>query len=386
MCKPMLVTLPFVLLLLDYWPLRRIRDQGSDVGRQLLRLLTEKIPLIALSAVSSIITFLAQRGALGWAEQIAMLARVKNALVSYVVYVWQMFWPANLAVFYPHPENRLLPWEIILALTVLVGITVAATILRKNAPYFITGWLWYVGMLVPVIGLVQVGWQSHADRYTYLPQIGLYIAGTWGVADLTASWRRQHILLGTAALLVIGALSWRAWIQTSYWRNSETLFTHAVAVTGNNDVAQNNLGTVCLQKGQLDEAIAHYKKAVAIKPESAEMQYNLGNALARKGDWADAIDCYQAALRRLPDSAKVHNNLGAALVRLGKSDDALEQFSEALQINRNYPEAHCNLGRMLARLGRRDEAVAHLREALRLKPGYEEARKQLRELGVTVVQ
>ena len=389
MCKPTLVTLPFVLLLLDYWPLRRIRDQRSDVGRQVLRLLMEKIPLLALSAVSNVITILVQRGAIGWAEQLPMLARINNALVSYIVYVRQMFWPAHLAVFYPHPENRLPSWEIILAAIVLVGITIAATILRKNAPYFITGWLWYLGMLVPVIGLVQVGWQGHADRYTYLPQIGLYIAGTWAVADLTVPWRRQRILLGAAALVVICALTGSAWIQTSYWRDSETLFTHALAVTTNNDVAQNDLGTVFLQKGDLDQAIAHYKEAVAIKPESAEIQYNLGNALARKGHWADAIASYQAALSTERDSvkaAKVRNNLGAALERLGKSDEALEQFSQALRINESYPEAHCNLGRMLAQRGRRDEAVAHFREALRLKPGYEEARRQLRELGVPVGQ
>src|SRR5437762_4869514 len=247
MSKPMLVTVPFVLLLLDYWPFRRIADQRSHPGHQLLSLLVEKIPLIALSAVSSTVTFLAQRGALGWTEQLPMLSRFNNAIVAYIIYMRQMFWPAGLAVFYPHPENRLPPWEISLALSVLIGITVAAVILRKKAPYLITGWFWYLGMLVPVIGLVQVGWQGHADRYTYLPQIGLYIAGTWAFADLTASWRRRRVLLGAAALLVIGALSCSASIQTSYWRNSETLFTHALAVTKHNDVAENNLGIIFLQ-------------------------------------------------------------------------------------------------------------------------------------------
>src|SRR4030095_6027287 len=157
-------------------------------------------------------------------------ARISNALTAYVVYIRQMLWPAELAVFYPHPENRLPIWEISLALIVLVGITAAAFVLRKRAPYFVTGWLWYLGMLVPVIGLVQVGWQGHADRYTYLPQIGLYIAVTWAVTDLTRSWRFQRAVLSGVALLIIGLLSWRAWVQTSYWRNSETLFTHALAV------------------------------------------------------------------------------------------------------------------------------------------------------------
>ena len=173
MSKPMLVTLPFVLLLLDYWPLRRIDDPRQGTARQVVHLAIEKIPLIALSAVSSVVTFLAQRGAIGWTEQLAISARINNAIVSYVIYIRQMFWPTNLAVFYPHPEHRLPIWEIGVALTILVAITVAAFFLRRKAPYLVTGWLWYLGMLVPVIGLVQVGWQGHADRYTYLPQIGL---------------------------------------------------------------------------------------------------------------------------------------------------------------------------------------------------------------------
>ena len=196
MSKPMLVTLPFVLLLLDYWPLERFETRRSNSGRRLSQLVLEKIPLIALSAASSIVTFLAQRGAIGWTEQLPVSARISNALVTYVIYIRQMFWPAGLAVFYPHPENRLPVLEISLAFIVLVGITSAAFVFRKKAPYFITGWLWYLVMLVPVIGLVQVGWQGHADRYTYLPQIGLYIAVTWAVTDFTRSWRFQRMALG----------------------------------------------------------------------------------------------------------------------------------------------------------------------------------------------
>jgi protein O-mannosyl-transferase len=222
MSKPMLVTLPFVLLLLDYWPLGRIRNGRSAVPRQLLRLVFEKILLMELSAVSSVVTFLAQRVAVGSVvEQSPILSRITYDPVSYVFYVWQMFWPANQQISYYHFANLQL-WEGILAATILGGITIVATILRKNAPYLITGWLWYIGMLVPVTGLA-LGGPAHFDHYTYLPQIGLYIAGTWAVVDLTASWRRQRIVLGTAALLVIGVLSWRARIQTSYWRDTETL-------------------------------------------------------------------------------------------------------------------------------------------------------------------
>jgi len=226
MSKAMLVTLPFVLLLLDYWPLGRIRKERSGVRHQLVRLVFEKILLMELSAVSTVVTFLAQRIAIGsLGEQSPILSRISSDPVSYVFYVWQMFWPAHLQITYDRFANLPL-WESILAATILVGITIAATILRKNAPYLITGWLWYLGMLVPVTGLA-LGGPAHADRYTYLPQIGLYIAGTWGVVDLTASWRRQRIVLGTAALLVIGVLSWRAWIQTSYWRDTETLYNHS---------------------------------------------------------------------------------------------------------------------------------------------------------------
>jgi hypothetical protein len=221
------VTLPFVLLLLDYWPLGRIKNERSAMRRQLLRLVFEKILLMELSAVSSVVTLLVQRVAVGsGGGELPILSRISNDLIGYVSYVWQMLWPANLQISYDRLANRPL-WQAILAATILVGITMAATILRKNAPYLIIGWLWYLGMLVPVTALVQGGWLAHADRYTYLPQIGLYIAGTWAVVDLTASWRRQRIVLGTAALLVIGVLSWSARIQTSYWRDTETLFNHA---------------------------------------------------------------------------------------------------------------------------------------------------------------
>jgi tetratricopeptide (TPR) repeat protein len=348
MSKPMLVTLPFVLLLLDYWPLGRIREGGSNVGRQLLRLLVEKIPLVAFSAVSGLVTFLAQRGALGWTEQLPILARINNALVSYVVYVRQMFWPANLAVFYPHPENRLASSEIILAVTVLIGITITATILRKNAPYLITGWLWYLGMLVPVIGLVQVGWQGHADRYTYLPQIGLYIAGTWAVADLAALWRRQRLVLGAAALLVIGALSWSAWIQTSYWRDSETLFNHALAVTTNNDVAQNNLGIVFLQKGQLAEAISRLQAAIDLRPENGPAHNNLAKALLQKGRLADAMVHYRKFLEIEPENVEARNIIGTALIQQGRVREAIEQWQDALAIEPENGNASSNLAWVFA--------------------------------------
>jgi tetratricopeptide (TPR) repeat protein len=364
MSKPMLVTLPFVLLLLDYWPLRRITEQRSDVGRHLLSLLLEKILLVALSAVSSVVTFLAQRGALGWTEQLPMLARVNNALVTYLVYVLQMFWPVNLAVFYPHPENRLAPWQISLALAVFIGVTMAAVILRKKAPYLITGWFWYLGMLVPVIGLVQVGWQGHADRYTYLPQIGLYIAGTWAVADLTASWRRRHIFLGAAALLVIGALSCCAWIQTSYWRDSETLFTHALAVTRHNDVAENNLGIIFLQKGQLDDAISRLQAAIDLRPENGPAHNNLAKALLQKGRIAEAMVHYRKFLEIEPQNVEARNILGTALIQQGRIREAIEQWQDALAIEPENGNAASNLAWVFATCP--DDSIRDGRRAVEL--------------------
>ncbi len=348
MSKPMLVTLPFVLLVLDYWPLGRIDGPRPDTARQLVRCTIEKIPLIALSAVSSIVTFLAQRGAIGWTEQLPFAARINNALVAYLVYIRQMFWPAKLAVFYPHPENRLPVWEITLALIVLVGITAAAFVLRKKAPYFITGWLWYLGMLVPVIGLVQVGWQGHADRYTYLPQIGLYVAVTWAVADLSRSWRLQRISLAAAAAVVLGTLTWRAWLQTSYWRDSETLFMHALAVTSNNDVALNNLGIIFLDKGQLDNAISKLQAAIDLRPENGPAHDNLAKALLQKGQVADAMVHYRKFLEIEPGNVEARNTLGTALIQQGRVREAINQWQEALAIQPDNGNAASNLAWVFA--------------------------------------
>ena len=341
MSKPMLVTLPFVLLLLDHWPLDRIR------GRFWKRV-AEKIPLLALSAISSIGTLVAQKGAVGWTEELPILERINNAIISYLLYIWQMVWPANLAVFYPHPENRLLPWEIISSLLLLVCVTAIAIALRKQRPYLITGWLWYLGMLVPVIGLVQVGWQGRADRYTYLPQIGLYIAITWTVADLTALWRRQRTILSTAAILTIGVLTWRAWAQTWYWRDSETLFKHALAVTTNNDVAENNLGIVYLRQGNVDEAISLLQAAVDLRPDNSPAHENLAKALLQKGKVADALIHYQKLLELQPDNIEVHNIVGTALIQQRRIREGVEEWEKVLAIQPDNGNAMSNLAWVFA--------------------------------------
>jgi protein O-mannosyl-transferase len=385
MCKPMLVTLPFVLLLLDYWPLKRFAPvtparSKSSVAPGWIRhsrsrqLFLEKIPLLALSAGSGIVTLLAQQRALGWIERLPLVWRLKNSAVTCIAYIWQMLWPVNLAVFYPHPENRLPGWEIILAVAVLVAVTLAGIALRKVRPYFITGWLWYLGMLLPVIGLIQVGWQSRADRYTYLPQIGLYILATWSIADLSARWRRQRELLSGGAAILLGILSWRAWVQTSYWRDSETLWTHALAVTSDNDVAQNNLGIVLLRRGQLDEAISRLATAVKLRPENAPAHDNLAKAFLQKGEVAKAMEHYRRLLEIQPDNAEAHNILGTVLVQQGRIREALDQWQETLAIQPENGNAKSNLAWVFATcpeasIRNGPKAVQLAEQALRLSGG-----------------
>ncbi len=357
MCKPMLVTLPFVLLLLDYWPLDRIKGQ-------LRNRVAEKIPLIALSAVSSVITFLVQKGAVGRTEELPILERINNAVVSYVLYIWQMLWPVNLAVFYPHPEKRLPLWEIVFCFLFLICITLTAIALRKQRPYLLTGWLWYLGMLVPVIGLVQVGWQGRADRYTYLPQIGLYIAATWAVTDLTALYRHQRATLSTAAIVVIAALSSCAWVQTSYWRDSETLFRHALAVTTNNDVAENNLGIVFLGKGKLDEAISLLQSAVDLRPDNSPAHENLAKALLQKGQVADALVHYRKLLDLQPDNMEVHNIVGTVLVQQGRVEEGVEEWKKVLLVEPDNGNAMSNLAWVFATSP--DQSIRNGAKALQL--------------------
>ena len=390
MSKPMLVTLPFVLLLLDYWPLERCSDrpvagrlanapERRGYGALLttaswVPLLVEKIPLIALAAASSVVTLFVQKGAVGFTEQLPVVSRINNAIVTYVVYIWQMFWPANLAVFYPHPENRLAPWQIILALIILVGVTTETIALRKQRPYLLVGWLWYIVMLVPVIGLVQVGWQGHADRYTYLPQIGLYIMISWMIVDFTALWYRQREVLTTCAAVVITALGWRAWAQTFYWRDSETLFRHALAVTANNDVAENNLGIVFLRQGKVDEAISLLQAAVDLRPDNSPAHDNLAKALLQKGRIPEALVHYRQLIKLQPDNFEVHNIVGTVLVQQGRIREGVEEWQKVLAIQPDNGNAMSNLAWVFATAlddSLRDgaQAVKLAEQALRVSGG-----------------
>jgi len=374
MSKPMLVTLPLVLLLLDYWPLSRIRGGRSEFRHQLVKLAVEKIPLIALSAVSSVVTFVAQRDAVGWAEQLPMWERINNAIVTYAIYLWQMFWPVKLVVFYLHPENRLSGWEITLALAVLLFITAIAVTLRKRRPYLIMGWLWYLGMLVPVIGLVQVGWQARADRYTYLPQIGLYIMVAWSAFDLTASLRYRRAIVGGMAAVVLAALVRAASVQTSYWRNSETLWTHALAVTPSNDVAENNLGIVLLGQNRLDEAITQFESALVLRSENGATHANLAKAFVQKGELDQAISHYYKYLEIEPENGETRNIFGTILVQKGRVAEAISQWQNALAVDPENGNVKSNLAWVLAtcpdaRVRNDSRAVALAEDAVHLSGG-----------------
>jgi len=378
MSKPMLVTLPFVLLLLDYWPLDRIGDHKSEVGNRLRKLVTEKVPLFALSALSSIATLFAQRQGPSAIDQLPFLWRLENTFVSYVIYIWQMLWPARLGVFYPHPNDRLPVLDVTMGVGLLVGISVLVIYLRRTKPYLVTGWFWYLGMLVPVIGLVQVGEQAHADRYTYLPQIGLYIMITWIVGDLVSeSTRIRRAVVGVIAAILVVSLCGRAFGQASYWKDSETLWNHALAVTGENDVAHNNLGFLFLRRGELDKAIGEFQTALDIRSRNSQTHYslgaaliqsNLGNALARKQLWDQAIDHLQEAVRLRPDYADAYFNLGSVLFQQGRLDEAVAQWREALAIRPQDAEAHRNVASALRKQGKVKEAILEYEQALHITP------------------
>jgi protein O-mannosyl-transferase len=425
MSKPMLVTVPFVLLLLDYWPLRRgqkseVRSQRTEVSglrpaaaglrraeevslpsRSLGegwspvvgRLVCEKIPLFALSAASCVATLIAQSGAVGAMEPLPLAWRIKNVAASYVAYIWQMLWPAKLAVFYPASEPRTLS-GIVFAFVFLIAVSAIAIGLRKRHPYIFTGWFWYLGMLVPVIGVFQIGLQSHADRYTYLPQIGLYLLVTWTAGEIwkTSNVQRPtsnvefsgtHSALGVrrwafgVCFSVVILLACLAWHQTKFWKNSETLWTHALGVTSNNDVAHNNLGLFFAGRGQIDDAISQYESALEMRSGAEEDRYNLsnalvhtnlGNALVQKDQLDEAIEHYEKAVELRPDYADGHFNLGAVLAREGRLDEAIDEWEKTLSIQPQDADAHITLGDALLRKGDTSGAIAHYNKALEIAP------------------
>ncbi len=390
MAKPMLVTLPCALLLLDYWPLKRFsyRPPGGigtgkpknviksgPQGFSPFRLVLEKIPLLVLSVLSTYLSFLS-------ADKVSVLLppmklRIENALVSYVKYIGKIIWPQDLAILYPYPS--IVPmWQIIGALLLLVCVSVLMIRTIRGAPYFAIGWLWYLGTLVPVIGLVQkVALPAMADRFAYVPFIGIFIIIAWGIPELVAKWRYRKIWLATLATVVLTILMAMTWKQVGYWENSITLFEHNLKITSNNYVAHNNLGNALSKQGRTAEAIDHYLKALRIKPDNAKAHNNLGNALSKQGRTAEAIDHYLKALRIKPGLEKAHYNLGTALYEQGRTAEAIDHYLKALRIKPDYAKAHYNLGNALSKQGRTAEAIDHYLKALRIKPDDAKAHQNL---------
>ena len=386
MSKPMLVTLPFVLLLLDYWPLKRLRTakaaariaaatpqpasrakkkqksqkqtekttahpKGTVEARalwpEILPLLKEKIPLFVVTMLFCFVTFYAQLRVVKPMELYPLGLRIANALISYVSYIGKMLWPVKLSVFYPYGGVALFSWQPVSAFLVLMVATYLIVRAVRHFPYLIVGWLWYLGTLIPVIGLVQVGLQSLADRYTYVPLIGVFIMIAWGVPELLNSWRYRRIVLALAALGILSVCIIMTYIQIGFWRNNITLYEHAIKVTSENAWAQNNLGYALALQGKREEAIARFQKAISIN-NPADAHYNLGIMLASQGKLDEAINQFRESIGISPTYAKAHNNLGNALLYQGRLDEAIASYREAVRLNPDYAIAQENLRNALA--------------------------------------
>ncbi|MEJ2070299.1 MAG: tetratricopeptide repeat protein [Syntrophobacterales bacterium] len=379
MSKPMLVTLPLVLLVLDYWPLGRwspeaataAEEEGTSERRvSLPRLLYEKAPLLALAALASLITFYGQKagGAVFSPEWLTLTRRLANALVAYVSYMVKMVWPSHLALLYPLSSAPLPLWQPLGAALLLIVLSFVVIRYAPRYPYLPVGWLWYLGTLVPVIGLVQVGSQAMADRFTYMPLIGLFIIVAWGMVDLTTRWRAARFLLPAGAGLILLLLALVSWGQVRLWRNSITLFEYTLKVTGDNQKIQNNLGLVLFKKGRLDEAAAHFKEALRLKPDYADANYNLGLILMSRGKRKQAIYYFEEALRLNPYFAPVYNDLGLALAQQGKVDQAIALYQKALRLDSHFAFAYNNLGNAFVVKGKIAAAIACYQKALHLDP------------------
>ena len=426
LAKPMLVTLPFVLLLLDYWPLQRWSLAGSNSSNRLnnnsRRLIFEKVPLLVLSALSVYISSksVQQEGDIISLELVPLLLRIETALVSYVTYIRKMIWPQDLSVYYPFPD-QVPASQLLVAVAILVSLSALAIWGLKRRPYLAVGWFWFLGTLVPVMGLVQVGlWPALADRWAYLPLIGLFLMIAWGITELIKGWHHKRKILAIASVTLILLLSINTHIQIRHWRDSVALFKQAVKVVGSASMPQNKLGSAfiynnlalalvkdgrtdealqnfltavnlvpdsprinndfgyfLLQSGEVKEAVGYLSRAVDLNPANAFAHYDLATALMQSEQFDDALSHYRIALNLAPDSNHILNDLANLLVVLDRSAEALSYYAKALDLDPNDPEVHNNMGVVLIHIGRSKEAVDHFRLALQLNPKYTEAKINL---------
>jgi len=409
MSKPMLVTLPFVLLLLDYWPLKRLQTvkaaarisaattqpasrakkkkksqqqaqkdtvqtksiiESRALWPQIRLLLKEKISFFAVTILFCFVTFYAQHRVVKPMELYPLGGRIANALISYVSYIGKMLWPVKLSIFYPYASFALLSWQTVSAMLVLMIITYLTIRAAERFPYFIVGWLWYLGTLIPVIGLVQVGLQSMADRYTYLPFIGIFIMIAWGVPELLNRWRYGRFAIASAAVGILLTLMVITYVQIGYWRNNIILYEHAIKVTSENYWAHYNLGLSLMKSGKMSDAFPQFQETLRIKPDDYDALINVGVILAKRGNLDAAVSLFERVLQFKPDSAKAHSNLGTALMQKGNIDEAIIHGREAIRLKSSDPENYFVLGRILAKNGNIDEAIVHYSRALQIKPDY----------------
>ena len=375
MAKPMLVTLPFVLLLLDFWPLRRLTLRNPS---NIAQLAVEKLPLLILAIISSIVTYVAQHtgGSVVGVDAIPIATRLANAFVAYFDYVKRMLWPARLALLYPAALTVVSWWW--LAALALVAVSTVSVLSAERRPYIPVGWFWFIGMLVPVIGLVQVGRQATADRYTYVPLIGLFIIVVFGAGEALVRLPQRKYILLLAGGIAIAACIWRTRTQLEYWASSRALWSHALDVTSENELAHFNLGVALQDQNDLDEAIFHFSQAARIEPQNIGARYSLATLLIKNHTaLGEAADHLSVVLRSKPDFAEAHNALGIDYLLQGKLDRAKTEFSEAIRLKPDFAGAHNNLGTTLGNQGRIDDAIAEYAQAVRLDPSLTDARINL---------
>jgi protein O-mannosyl-transferase len=376
MAKPMVITLPFVLLLLDYWPLNRIRNSSAETDNSAIsqasfaKLALEKLPLLVLSATSAWITMIVQRGAMRTTQEFTLAVRLKNCVVAYSMYLWKAVWPTQLAILYPHPGNSLAVWKIAVSAAVLLAIT--GIVLRyRSQRYLLTGWLWFLGTLVPVIGVVQVGFQSMADRYAYIPLIGVFVMAVWAASDLAQHWKLNPAWSAAPAIVILLALSWTAHRQLGYWDSGIDLWTHTLAVNPDNFIAHDNLGDALLMQGKPDEAYAQFQMAADVTPRDPWCHGNMGAYLQERGRLPEAIEQYELTLRLSTDPTMLsltHANLGSAYRDLGMESAALENYNEAIRINPSQFTAYFGRGELFEKQGKLADAIRDFSKSLDLQP------------------